>query len=450
MIADRLTIRDAASAVRQGRLTCEALLEQSLTAIGSRGQALNVFISVATASAREQARAADRELAAGIDRGVLHGMPISLKDLIDVEGVATTAASRVRDGQVATADAWLVERLRQAGAVLVGKTNLHEFALGTTNEDSAFGPTRHPLDPARSPGGSSGGSAVSVATGMAIASVGTDTGGSIRIPAAACGLVGLKPSSGDIPLNGVIPLSPSFDHAGPICLSVHDARVMYDILRGSPSTPPSRPAAPAGMRAAIPRDYFLDLLDDEVAALFSAACERLAQAGVVLSHVQIAHTDLIGPVYMHVSLPEAAAFHAPTLERVPERYTASVRARLEAGRYVLAEDYVRARQGCAVLRESVDLAMSAADVLLLPTLPIPAPAIGVPTVRIAGRDEPVRNVMLRLTQLFNITGHPAIAMPCGTTRDGLPVSAQLVGRLNQTAALLDIAGAFEPHLTGRG
>jgi aspartyl-tRNA(Asn)/glutamyl-tRNA(Gln) amidotransferase subunit A len=449
MTADRVTVSEAARAVRKGDLTCEGLLERSLAAIEQRAQELNAFVTITAESARAQARTADRELAAGIDRGPLHGMPVSLKDLIDVEGVATTAASRVREGQIATTDALIVDRLRQAGAVLVGKTNLHEFALGTTSEDSAFGPARHPLDPTRSPGGSSGGSAVSVATGMALASVGTDTGGSVRIPAAACGLVGLKPSSGEIPMDGVIPLSPSFDHVGPICRSVADARMMYDVLRGMPAAPQVGPAAPAGTRAAIPRGYFFDLLDTEVAELFAAACERLRRAGVVFADVQVANTDLIGPVYMHMSLPEAAAYHAPTLERMPERYTPSVRGRLEAGRYLLAEDYVRARRGCAVLREAVDLAMAACDVMLLPTLPIPAPLIGIPTVRVGERQLPVRNAMLRQTQLFNITGHPAIALPCGTTHHGLPASVQLVGRLNATAVLLEIAAAFEPHLLSR-
>lgn len=447
MPADHLTVAAASRAIREGRLSSQALTEQCLSAIAARSSELNAFITVSSEDARSQAQAADRELAAGIDRGPLHGIPISLKDLIDVAGVATTAASRVREGHVAHADATVTARLRAAGAVFVGKTNLHEFAFGTTNEDSAYGPARHPLDPQRSPGGSSGGSAISVATGMALASIGTDTGGSIRIPAAACGLVGLKPSSGEIPVTGVVPLSTSFDHVGPLCRSVEDAQLVYDVLVGHALRAPGPVREARGIRVGVPRDYFLSLLDDEVAGAFSAACDRLMRAGVAFSEVRVAHTDMIGPVYVHVSIPEAVAYHAATLDRIPDRYTPNVRLRLETGRYLLAEDYVRAQQGCRELRAAVDAALDGCDALLLPALAIPAPLIGAATVRIGAGDEPVRSVMLRLTQLFNISGHPAIAVPCGTTRAGLPVSAQLVGHLNQTSALLEVARALEAHVT---
>ncbi len=445
MVAEGLTIAAAARALRQGEITSEALTEQCLDVIAARNGTLNAFITVMAEQARRQARAADRDRAAGIDRGLLHGIPVSLKDLIDVEGVPTTAASRVRDGHVAKKDATVTARLRTAGAVLIGKTNLHEFAFGTTNEDSAFGPARHPLDVTRSPGGSSGGSAISVATGMSVASVGSDTGGSVRIPAAACGLVGLKPTIGEIPTDGVVPLSASFDHLGPLCRSVEDARLLYAGMLGAPVAMHQRSVG--GLRLAVPRGYFFDMLDDEVASGFEAACDRLARAGVRISSVTVAHTSSFGPVYTHVSLPEVVAYHAETLERMPDRYSRTVRVRLEAGRYLLAEDYVRAQQGCRVLREAVDAALGDFDALFLPTMAIPAPPIGAATIRLAGRDEPVRNAMLRLTQPFNVTGHPAIAVPCGVTRSGLPISAQIVGRHSQTAALLDVACALEPVLT---
>ena len=232
MVADNFTIADAARELRDGHITSESLTVQCLDTISARNGELNAFITVTADAALQQARTADRERAAGQDRGPLHGIPISLKDLIDVEGLPTTAGSRVREGHIASADAEVTARLREAGAVFLGKTNLHEFAFGTTNEDSAYGPARNPLDPNRSPGGSSGGSAASVRAGMALASIGTDTGGSIRIPAAACGLVGLKPSYGEIPVHGVVPLSASFDHVGPLARSVEDVRLLYDVLRG--------------------------------------------------------------------------------------------------------------------------------------------------------------------------------------------------------------------------
>jgi aspartyl-tRNA(Asn)/glutamyl-tRNA(Gln) amidotransferase subunit A len=442
MIAEGLTIAAAGRALRDRRLTSQALTEQCLSVITARDPELNAFITVMADQARAQARVADEERAGGLDRGPLHGVPISLKDLIDVKGVPTTAASRVREGFVASSDATITARLRAAGAVFVGKTNLHEFAFGTTNEDSAFGPARNPIDPTRSPGGSSGGSAASVAAGMALASIGTDTGGSIRIPAAACGLVGLKPTAGEIPLDGVVPLSESFDHLGPLCRSVDDARLVYAILKGEAVT--ARHLTVGHLRLGIPRRYLFELLDDEVATSFETACDRLISAGARLVDVSIAHAELIAAAYLHVSLPEIVAYHARTLEEMPDRYLPGIRTRMEAGRYLLAEDYVRGRQGCRALTVDVDEALAECDALILPSLAIPAPVIGAATVRIAGRDEPVRNVMLRLTQLFNVTGHPAIALPCGTTRGGLPVSAQLAGRRSQTAALLDIAGALEP------
>ena len=396
--------------------------------------------------AREQARRADEDIAAGRYRGPLHGVPISLKDLIDVKGTPTTAASRVREGHVAAADAPVVTRLREAGAVLIGKTNLHEFALGTTNEDSAFGPARHPLDPARSPGGSSGGSAASVLAGMAYASIGTDTGGSIRIPSAACGLVGLKPTIGEISTGGIVPLSSTLDHVGPLCRSVEDAAIVYDVLRGAAPAPstnrgdarrpsarrvtrllhrPARSAGRVGVRARV---------------------ARLREAGATLQDADIAHAGDIAPIYVHIVLSEAAAYHAKTLESRADDYTPNVRQRLEMGRYILAEDYVRALRGREVLIGEVDAALAECDALLLPSVPIPAHKIGVSSVRIGGSDEPIRNVTLRLTQLFNVTGHPAITIPCGSTPEGLPIGAQLVGRRGGTAELLTLARALEPYL----
>ena len=227
-------IAEAAGALRSGAATAADLVETALEAIDRHNRRTNAFIRVHADEARAAARAADDERAQGLDRGPLHGIPISLKDLIDVAGQPTTAASRVLDGRVARQDAPVVTRLRRAGAVILGKTNLHEFALGTTSEDSAFGPVRHPLDEARSPGGSSGGSAAAVASGMGLGSIGTDTGGSVRIPAAACGIVGLKPSAGDIPTQGVIPLSWSLDHVGPLARTVQDVAWLWAAMADQP------------------------------------------------------------------------------------------------------------------------------------------------------------------------------------------------------------------------
>jgi aspartyl-tRNA(Asn)/glutamyl-tRNA(Gln) amidotransferase subunit A len=356
---------------------------------------------------------------------------------------------------VATRDASCVVALREAGAVIIGKTNLHEFAFGTTNDESAFGPARNPRDVSRSPGGSSGGSAASVAAGMALATLGTDTGGSIRIPAAACGIVGLKPRHGELPTDGIVPLSRRLDHVGPLARTVADASLVYHALRGGLQNPAKagshvlRHPAPvpiSGLRLAVPRGYFFELLDDEVRARFDEALDRLRAAGARTTDINIRHASLTPAVYLHLVLADAAAYHAATLERMPERYTPPVRLRLEMGRYVLAEDYARALEGQEILRREVDSALAGHAALVLPALPIPAPPIGAASVQVGAVAEPVRNLMLRQTQLFNVTGHPAIALPAGNTRAGLPCSVQLVGA--ETDELLPVALACEAQLTG--
>jgi aspartyl-tRNA(Asn)/glutamyl-tRNA(Gln) amidotransferase subunit A len=446
MAAETRTLAALAAALAARETTSETVTQACLDRIAERNPSLNAFITVLAGDALAQAREADREMAAGRRRSALHGVPISLKDLIDLRGTPTTAASRVRLQHTAGEDATVVRRLRRAGAVLVGKTNLHEFALGTTNEDSAFGPARHPLDPNRSPGGSSGGSAVSIAADMAYASIGTDTGGSIRIPSAMCGLVGFKPAFGEVPTDGVVPLSPTLDHVGPLCRSVADAGLLYDVLRGMAPTGPAATPEPGRVRLGVLRGYFTALLDPQVASAFEAVCGRLRDAGVDLQDVQIAHAGDIAPVYTHIVLSEGAAYHAKTLDNRGDQYTPNVRLRLEMGRYILAQDYLRALKGRAVLTQEVSDALKGRDGLLLPTVPVPATTIGAATVKVGTSEEPVRNITLRLTQLFNLTGHPAIQVPCGTTEQGLPIGAQIVGHRDATQALLGVARALEPYV----
>jgi aspartyl-tRNA(Asn)/glutamyl-tRNA(Gln) amidotransferase subunit A len=436
-----MTIEEFARKLRARDVTALDITNSCLRRIDELQPSLNAFIRIMADEAKRDAEAADHELASGRDRGPLHGVPIAVKDIIDVAGVPTTAASRVREGHVACADAPVIARLRDAGAVIIGKTNLDEFAFGTTSENSAFGVVRHPLDPSRSPGGSSGGSAVAVAAGMALAALGTDTGGSIRIPAAACGIVGLKPSLAEIPTEGVVPLSKTFDHVGPFTRTVADARLVHHAISPSSGAVPPRPAN--DLRLGIPRGYLTDLLDSDVRARFDEATAALRNVGAKLMDVSIPQASMTPAVYIHIHSSEGATFHARTLDAQPERYTPVVRRRLELGRYVLAEDYTRAMEGREVLRREVDAALENCDALLLTTLPIPAPPIGAETMTIGGREEPVRAMMLRLTQLFNVTGHPAISIPCGVTSNGLPVGLQLVGHRNQTEALLSAAVVVE-------
>jgi aspartyl-tRNA(Asn)/glutamyl-tRNA(Gln) amidotransferase subunit A len=438
------TLAALSRALQNGTTTSEVVTERCLALIAERDRSINAFITVLDDEARVDARAADREIAAGRYRGPLHGVPISLKDLIDLRGTPTSAASRVRRGHMAARDSVVAARLRAAGAVFVGKTNLHEFALGTTNEDSAYGPVHHPLDHSRSPGGSSGGSAASILAEMCYASIGSDTGGSIRIPSAACGLVGLKPAFGELPLDGVVPLSRTLDHIGPLCRSVEDAALLHQALAGVSSPPPIATTDVRGLRLGIPRAYFFALLDPEIASRFDDACKRLRTAGATLEDVAIPHAADAPTIYLHVALPEAAACHAQTLERQPEDYTPNVRLRLEMARYIMGEDYVRALRGREVLTREVNAALYGGDGLLLPTLPVPAVTLGAATVAVGTSEESVRAITLRMTQPFNITGHPAITMPCGRTTGGLPAGAQLVGM--ETLDLLSVARAIETIL----
>jgi aspartyl-tRNA(Asn)/glutamyl-tRNA(Gln) amidotransferase subunit A len=437
------TIVEAATQLRAGSISACDLVDQSLEAIAQHGARTNAFILVDADGARAAARDADAERGRGVDRGPLHGIPISVKDLIDVAGQPTTAASRVLERRPAAQDAAVVARLRTAGAVLIGKTNLHEFALGTTSEESAFGAVMNPHDAAHSAGGSSGGSAAAVATGMGLGSVGSDTGGSIRIPAAACGIVGLKPSLTDVPTAGVVPLSFTLDHVGPITRTVQDAAWLWAALAGRPFAD-VHPSEVGGLRLRELGGYFAAPIAAEVRAAFNQAIARLRTAGVQVSSGTLANTVNIGQTYVNLVLPEGAHWHAAFLETRGSLYTPAVRARLEGGRSIAAVDYLKARQTRTAWRFAVDAALEGCDALVLPTLPIVAPPLGATDVTIdsaTGETMPVRSAMLRQTQLFNITGHPAISLP--VTVQGLPVGLQLVGRRDDTAGLLAIAAACE-------
>ena len=442
------TIDALRGALAAGTTSSVALTERCLERISALNPRLNAFIMVTADAALAAARAADAERARGESVGPLHGIPISIKDLIDDAGLPNTAGSRVRRDVLAATDAPVTARVKRAGAVLIGRTNLHEFAFGTTTEDSGFGLARHPVDETRSPGGSSGGSGIAVRTGMSIASIGTDTGGSIRIPAAACGVVGLKPTWGEIPADGVVPLSRQLDHVGPIARTVTDAWLLHQVLAGRMPSGDAQltPATLAGARVGLLDGYFWNRMAPEVEAAAHAAVESLRRAGAIVEPVTIPHAADMAAVYLHLVLGDAAAYHAATLERRPDDYTPGVRLRLEMGRYVLAEDYARAMRGREIIASEIDAALDGRAALVCPTLPIAAPPIGAATVPVRGGDEPVRTAMLRLTQPFNLGRQPAISLPCGTTPEGLPVGLQLVGHRGGTEPLLQFALAVEREL----
>ena len=440
---DLRSLSEVSELLARGELSPVDLVDRCLARIEGRGDT-HAFIRVMADSARADAEHAAAELRAGHRRSRLHGIPVSVKDLVDIAGTPTTSGSAVPP-LIPQADAPIVTRLRAAGAIIIGKTNLHEFAFGTTTEETAFGVVRNPFDSARSAGGSSSGAAVALVEGMCFGSIGTDTGGSIRIPSAACGTVGLKPSGSELSCQGIVPLSGTCDHVGPMTRTVADARLMFEALVGTPVP------VTTGTRAfsfGIPSGYLMARLDPEVRTALASARAALEAQGHRVQDVTIDRSEITPDVYLHIVLPEASAYHAPLLERYSERYSPGVRLRLEMGRYVLAEDYVRAMTLRAELAAAVDRALARCDALLLPTLPVPAPLLGASTVDLEGAPEPTRAAMLRLTQLFNLTGHPAVSIPSGRTRTGLPIGMQLVGARHETAMLLDIAERVEPHIAG--
>jgi aspartyl-tRNA(Asn)/glutamyl-tRNA(Gln) amidotransferase subunit A len=435
-------IAEIAPRIGRREVSAVDLVRGCLERIAQRPE-LNAFITVLADRALAEAEAAAQDIQRGNYRGALHGIPVSIKDLVHVAGVPTTSGSALPPIHPVE-DAPVVQRLRAAGAIIIGKTNLHEFAFGTTSEESAFGPVRNPFDPSRSAGGSSGGAAVALVEGMCFGSIGTDTGGSIRIPAAACGIVGLKPAFGELSCEGVVPLSTTCDHVGPMTRSVADAKLMFEVLRGSAV---AEAAVDSRLTMGVPRGYLLERLDPEVRKAFERVLKALKSRGHRVIDVDIGLASSTPDIYLHIVLPEAAAYHAPLLERHASSYSPGVRDRLETGRYMLAEDYVRAMRLREQLTQGVNAAFDTCDVMLLPTLPIPAPTLGVQSVEVDGRQEPVRAAMLRLTQLFNLTGHPAISLPAGTSQARLPIGMQLVGPAQGTARLLAIAASVESQMT---
>ena len=448
MATQPTSLCEAAALVERREISPVELTRACLDRIAARNDDLHAFITVTGERALADAARAEKAIAGGQYRGPLHGIPVSIKDLLDLAGTPTTSGSRVPP-RLPRHDAPIVGNLLRAGAIIVGKTNLHEFAFGTTSDETAFGAVRNPHDPSRSAGGSSGGAAVAVVEGMCYASVGTDTGGSIRIPAAACGITGLKPTFGEISTDGIVPLSATLDHAGPMARTAADTALMFHAMLDGDARADRIPAdAAAPLWLGVPVPYFFDKLDDEVVRLFGEARATLEGAGHSLSDVAIAHADRTADVYLHIVLPEAAWYHAPLLDAHADKYSPGVRLRLEMGRYILAEDNLRAMQARGALRRAVDKALEGLDALMLPALPIGAPPVGAATVQAGRSTEPVRAMMLRLTQLFNVTGHPAIALPCGNGRDGLPRAIQLVGHRGGTDRLLAVAATVERQIIG--
>jgi aspartyl-tRNA(Asn)/glutamyl-tRNA(Gln) amidotransferase subunit A len=456
------TIEEIAGLFRNGKLSPVELTELMLARIERTNAKLNAYITVTHELARMQAKRAEAELGVSgtrksrSERGLLHGIPISLKDNIFTEGIRTTAGSKILRDYFPKRDAAVVTRLKQAGAVLLGKTNMHEFAYGVTNNNPHFGAARNPWDMARIPGGSSGGSAATVAAGLGFGSIGSDTGGSIRIPAALCGVVGLKPSLGRVGVTGVIPLSVTHDCVGPMARTVKDARIIYHAIvdhSGYGKRPVTRVSRGGGARKlpklclGIPREFFFDVISLEVQKSFDTAVRAVRALGAKIKEVSIpllAQTEQAGN---RIAWAEASYYHQRSgwfPDRAAE-YSEDLRSRLEMGSKVLAVEYLEAQeqrkrfisQLCKVMEKE------ALDALMVPTTPIAAPLIDEETIRVGKVEYPTRALLLRLNRPANLAGVPAISVPCGFTAADLPIGLQFIGAKNGEQLLLDLADAYQ-------
>ena len=448
------SIVELAPSIRTGALSPVELVQVILARIDRLG-ALNAFLTVTAERALAQARAAEREIAAGRYRGPLHGIPVSLKDLIDTRGIRTTCGSRILSDRVPAQDAAVAERLEAAGAILLGKNAMHEFAFGVTNDNPHYGPTRNPWDVDRIPGGSSGGSGSAVAAGLGPASLGTDTGGSVRIPASLCGVVGLKPSYGRVSRHGVFPLAWTLDHVGPLTRTVQDAAIVLQAIAGPDPRDPSTLGHPvpdfvAGsrrpvgdLRLAVLTDEYHGAMADDVRAAFRAALDVLTSLGLRLEPGAFPLPDEARTAAFGIILAEAASVHEDWIRDRPGDYGTETLDLLRQGLFVTAAQYLRAQKARARLLREMDRLFEPHRAFVLPTTPVVAPAIKQKTVLLAGREVEVRSTLTRFTRLINLVGLPAITVPCGFGADGLPVGLQIVGRPMDEPTVFAIARAYE-------
>ena len=431
-----LGIMELGRRYRDRTLTPRVAVEQSLARLAVWEPRLNAFAHVMAAPALMDADRLGAALLSGRDRGPLHGIPVAIKDLINIAGEPTGFGSKVRPPAVAIADAELVRRLREAGAIVIGKTNLLEYAYGIAHPE--IGQTNNPHDPNRTSGGSSGGSAAAVAAGIVPLAIGTDTGGSIRIPAAYCGVVGLKPSFPRVSLDGVFPLSQSLDHAGPLARNVEDAAIALAVLTGTDlALQQSVPLT--GLRLGLVARHFVSPeITPGVRACLEDALARLRAAGATLIEVDIVRLGDTNGALGTILRPEASLIHADLMGLNPAGYAPQTLAQLHAGRSILAVDYLAALAVRDRLRPAVEQQFDKVDALLSPSVPFVAPFTD-PVIEEGGDGE------MLSSGLANLTGHPAISLPVGLS-ESLPVGLQLMGPLRRDERLLVVARAVEVAL----
>ena len=455
-----LSIQQASTDLRSGLITPTELLAETLERIDQLDRDIQAFITVMHDEAYKEAEQAENEQRTGLFRSPLHGIPIAIKDIIAVKNVRMTAGSKVLTDYVPQEDAAVVEQLRRAGAVIVGKTNTHEFAYGTYTPS-----THNPWDLTRIAGGSSGGSAAALAAGMCPGAIGSDTGGSIRIPSACCGITGLKPTYGRVSTYGVIPLSWSLDHVGPMGRSAEDCAMLFDAIArydprdpNSVSGPPGKASATLiggaegrdllslqGIRLGVPSESFVSPLDPEVRAAWRAALLVLQEEGAELVDVELQRPTL--DTYRTIQMPEASLTHMERgwLTEQLDDYSEKTRSRLLQGQTIPAVDYLRAQQQRRAFSSNLRSIMQGINALVLPTIPMPAILIeqADTDILIDGVTENATVALLRLTMPFNLAGLPAISLPCGFSAGGLPIGLQIAGKPFEESMILRIAHAYQ-------
>jgi aspartyl-tRNA(Asn)/glutamyl-tRNA(Gln) amidotransferase subunit A len=447
-----LSIERAARLLRKKDISPVDLVEMALSRIERLNPRINAFITVVADRARKQARLAEKQIREGRTPNPLCGIPVSIKDNFWTRGVRTTGGSKILSEFVPEKDSDVVGKLVHAGAIVLGKTNMHEFAYGITNENPHYGPARNPWNLECFAGGSSGGSAAAMAAGIGYGATGTDTGGSIRIPSALCGTVGLKPTFGLVSVDGVIPLAKTLDHAGPIARSVTDVCILLQTIAGEFPRGTARldfrklrKNRPRKFRLGWPKEYFFERIDKEVQQAVESGAKCFESLGATIKEVSLPGLDRSVDPSTNIALAEATQYHQ-SQGYFPLRagdYSDDVRHRLELGREIRAVDYLHALDVKRAITEEFDSAFEQVDAIIAPTLPIAAPRIGEKEIEIGSEKETVRSALVRLNRPANLTGHPALSIPCGFTRSGLPIGLQLIGPKWSEARLLSIALAFE-------
>ncbi len=440
-----MTILEARRALRSRQISCVELTNRCLDQISKLNPRLNAFITVTAATARHQAEALDAELAQGIDRGPLHGIPMAHKDLVSTKGVLTTSGSKLFRENIPGTDAPVAKKLTDAGSVMVGKTGLHELAYGITSDNPHYGTIRNPCDPARIPGGSSGGSGAAVATDMAFWATGSDTGGSIRIPASFCGIVGLKPTYGLVDRSGIQPLGFSLDHIGPLARTVSDTGIAFEAMLDNPAQLRPAPSSYQSIRIGMPENFYFTHVAGDVRDSIHHAAATAERLGARIVPIKVPDIEALNDVGRIILLAEASAVYQQYFSR-REDFGADVLALLDQGRLVPAIDYVNAQRLRKILVAEYRTLFSKIDCLFTPATPTTAPLIGQKQVELDGETMDTRLATTRFVRGINVLGFPALSMPSGKSA-GLPIGLQIIGRPFEERTMLALGEALEKELS---